>query len=116
MKTIVVKIGGEVTGTPEMDAIARDVRALLEDGHRVSIVHGGGPQATALQRQLGLETRIVAGKRVTDPETLEVMKYAVAGKVNVDVCARLLANGVLGVGLHGASGLVIASRRRPPGR
>ena len=42
------------------------------------------------------------------------MKYAVAGKVNVDVCARLLANGVLGVGLHGASGHVIAARRRPP--
>jgi acetylglutamate kinase len=114
LKTIVVKIGGEITGTPEMDAIARDVRALLEDGHRVSIVHGGGPQATGLQKALGLETRMVAGRRYTDPETLEVMKYAVAGKVNVDVCARLLANGVIGVGLHGASGHVIASRRRPP--
>ena len=114
LKTIVVKIGGEVTGTPEMDAVARDVRALLEDGHRVSMVHGGGPQATALQKRLGIETRMVAGRRYTDPETLDVMKYAVAGKVNVDVCARLLANGVLGVGLHGASGHVIAARRRPP--
>ena len=66
LKTIVVKIGGEVAGTPEMDAIARDVRALVEDGHRVSMVHGGGPQATALQERLGIETRIVAGKRFTD--------------------------------------------------
>src|SRR5512137_2651400 len=97
-----------------MDAVARDVRALVEAGHRVSMVHGGGPQATALQKRLGIETRIVAGKRFTDPETLDVMKYAVAGKVNVDVCALLLANGVIGVGLHGASGHVIASRRRPP--
>ena len=93
MKTIVVKIGGEIAATPEMDAIARDVRALIEDGHRVSMVHGGGPQATALHKVLGLETRMVAGRRYTDPATLDVMKYAVAGKVNVDVCARLLANG-----------------------
>ena len=114
LKTVVVKIGGEIAATPEMDAIARDVRDLVEDGHRVSMVHGGGPQATALQKALGIETRMVAGRRYTDPETLEVMKYAVAGKVNVDVCARLLANGVLGVGLHGASGNVIAARRRPP--
>lgn len=114
MKTIVVKIGGEVAGTPEMDAIARDVKALVEDGHRVSMVHGGGPQATGLQKKLGLETRMVAGRRYTDAETLEVMKYAVAGKVNVDVCARLLANGVLGVGLHGASGHAVVARRRPP--
>ena len=73
MKTVVVKIGGEITVTPEMDAVARDVRALVEDGHRVAIVHGGGPQATALQKKLGLETRMVAGKRFTDPETLEVI-------------------------------------------
>jgi len=114
VKTIVVKIGGEVVDSPEMDAIAGDVRALLEGGHRVSIVHGGGPQATGLQRQLGIETRMVAGRRFTDEATLEVMKYVVAGRVNVDVCARLLRNGVLGVGLHGASGLAVAARRRPP--
>jgi len=114
MATVVVKIGGELVESPEMEAIARDVRALLEGGHRVAIVHGGGPQATALQKRLGLETRMVAGRRYTDPETLEVMKYVVAGKVNVDVCSRLLANGVMGVGLHGASGRAVASRRRPP--
>ena len=58
-----VKIGGEVAGTPEMEAIARDVKALVEDGHRVSMVHGGGPQATGLQKKLGIETRMVAGRR-----------------------------------------------------
>jgi len=114
MSTFVVKIGGEVVESPEMDAIAADVRRLVEGGHKVSIVHGGGPQATALQRKLGLETRMVAGRRYTDEATLEVMKQIVAGKVNVDVCARLVANGVLGVGLHGASALAIAARRRPP--
>jgi acetylglutamate kinase len=56
----------------------------------------------------------VAGKRVTDAATLEIMKQVVAGQLNVDLCARLLAHGVLGVGLHGASGHAIQARRRPP--
>ena len=114
MKTLVVKLGGEVVASPEMDAIARDVGQLVEGWNRVAIVHGGGPQASALQKRLGIETRRIAGKRFTDPETLEVMKYVVAGQVNVDLCARLLANGVMGVGLHGASGNAIRARRRPP--
>src|SRR6266536_1750047 len=101
MMNVVVKVGGEVVASPEMDAIARDVRELVEAWHRVAIVHGGGPQASALQKRLGQEPRIIAGKRATDEATLEVMKYIVAGQVNVDCCARLLANGVMPVGLHG---------------
>ncbi|HTP26908.1 MAG TPA: acetylglutamate kinase [Anaeromyxobacteraceae bacterium] len=115
MKTIVVKLGGEVVASPGMDAIALGVRDLVEAWHRVVIVHGGGPQASALQRKLGQEPRVIAGKRVTDEVALEVMKYVVAGQVNVDCCARLLANGVVPVGLHGASGHVIQARRRPAG-
>src|SRR5512147_2001980 len=114
MKTLVVKLGGEVVASPEVDAVAADVRRLVAGGHRVAIVHGGGPQATALQGRLGIQTRQIAGRRYTDPETLEVMKYVVAGQLNVDLCARLLARGVMGVGLHGASGHVIQARRRPP--
>jgi len=114
MKTVVLKLGGEIVQSPELDLVARDVRALVEGWNRVAIVHGGGPQATALQKTLGLETRMVAGRRYTDPPTLEVMKYVVAGQLNVDLCARLLANGVMPVGLHGASGHVIQARRRPP--
>ncbi len=114
MITIVVKLGGDVVASPLMDVLARDVRALVDEWHRVAIVHGGGPQASALQRALGQEPRILSGKRFTDEATLEVMKYIVAGQVNVDCCARLLASGVMPVGLHGASGHAIQSRRRPP--
>lgn len=111
---VVVKFGGEVVASPEMDGIADDLRHLVQAGHRVVVVHGGGPQATALQKRLGLEPRIVAGKRYTDPATLEVMKYVVAGQLNVDLCARFLARGLLAVGLHGASGHCIRAERRPP--
>ncbi len=114
MKTIVLKLGGEIVQSPDLDVIARDLRTLVDGWHRVAVVHGGGPQATALQKTLGIETRIVAGRRYTDPATLEVMKYVVAGQLNVDLCARLLANGVMPVGLHGASGHVIAATKRPP--
>ena len=114
MKTIVLKLGGEIVHSPDLDVVARDLRTLVDGWHRVAVVHGGGPQATALQKTLGLETRMVAGRRFTDPATLEVMKYVVAGQLNVDLCARLLANGVMPVGLHGASGHVIQATRRPP--
>ena len=114
MKTVALKLGGEIVHAPELDVIAADLRALVEGFHRVAIVHGGGPQATALQKTLGLETRRVAGRRYTDEKTLEVMKYVVAGQLNVDLCGRLLANGVMPVGLHGASGHVVQATRRPP--
>ncbi len=114
MKTIVLKLGGEIVHAPELDVVARDLRTLVDGWNRVVIVHGGGAQATALQKRLGLETRMVAGRRHTDPATLEVMKYVVAGQLNVDLCGRLLANGVMPVGLHGASGHVVQAVKRPP--
>lgn len=113
-RPIVIKIGGEVVGSGEAAVLAADLKTLVGGGARVAIVHGGGPQATALQKQLGLETKQVAGRRVTDAATLDVMKMVLAGKLNVDLCATLAAAGLAPVGLHGASGLVVRATRRPP--
>jgi acetylglutamate kinase len=113
-RPIVVKIGGEVVGSGEAPLLAADVRVLVDDGARMAIVHGGGPQATALSKQLGIQTVQIAGRRVTDAATLDVMKMIVAGKLNVDLCATLAAAGVSAVGLHGASGLVVRAVKRPP--
>ncbi len=77
-------------------------------------MHGGGPQATELQKRLGIETKQVAGRRVTDAATLDVIKMVIAGKVNVDLCAALCAGGVHAVGLHGASSGLVRAKRRPP--
>jgi acetylglutamate kinase len=112
--TTVVKIGGDVIGSGEAAVLAADLRVLVDRGERVAIVHGGGPQATELSRRLGLTTTQVAGRRVTDAATLDVMKMIVAGKLNVDLCATLAAAGVSAVGLHGASGRVVHATRRPP--
>lgn len=113
-EAIVVKIGGEVVGSGEAALLGADLRELIGSGARVAIVHGGGPQATELQKRLGLQTTQIAGRRVTDAATLDVMKMAIAGKLNVDLCATLLAAGLSPVGLHGASALVVQAVRRPP--
>jgi acetylglutamate kinase len=110
----IIKIGGEVIGSGDAAVLAGDVRVLVDGGARIAIVHGGGPQATDLQKRLGIPTVQIAGRRVTDPATLDVMKMVLAGKLNVDLCAILLAAGVSPVGLHGASGHLIRATRRPP--
>ena len=76
-------------------------------------MHGGGPQATALARKLGVESRVVGGRRVTDDPMLEIMKMIVAGKLNIDLVAALRGDGVPAFGVSGASG-VIRAHRRPP--
>lgn len=107
---IVVKLGGDVVGSPELLELARDLHQLVASGRKVVVSHGGGPQATRLSKQLGLEPKIVGGRRVTDESTLEVMKMTVAGQVSVDLCARLRSAGLRPVGLHG----LIRAHRRPP--
>jgi acetylglutamate kinase len=111
---VVIKLGGEVVASATMAAVSADVAAMQARGERVVVVHGGGPQATELQKKLGQTPRIVAGRRITDDETLEVMKMVVAGQVNVDACAALLAAGAKPVGLHGASALTVRAVKRPP--
>ncbi len=113
-RPIVVKLGGEVIGGPVGAAVAADISALVGQGARVLVVHGGGPQATALQHALGQEPKQVGGRRFTDAATLDVMKMAVAGKVNVDLCSQLMAAGCKPVGLHGASSGVLRGVKRPP--
>ena len=106
---IVVKLGGEIVGKPTLDSIARDLQQLIGEGRRLVVTHGGGPQATALAQRLGQVPKIVAGRRVTDEGTLEIMKMTVADQVNVDLCARLRANGLRPIGLHD----VVRATRRP---
>lgn len=110
---VVVKLGGEVIAGPQLEVVATDV-AKLAESFGVVVVHGGGPQATALQEALGQTPVKIAGRRVTDGPTLDVMKMVLAGKLNVDLCSALVRAGASPVGLHGASSRVIAAEKRPP--
>ncbi len=111
----VLKIGGDLLSRPDALAeVLRDVSSLIAEGWRFVLCHGGGPQASALQARLGMPTRKVGGRRITDAPTLQVMKQVLAGEVNVDLVATALAAGIQAVGLAGVSGGLVRARRRPP--
>ncbi|MCK6570390.1 acetylglutamate kinase [Myxococcota bacterium] len=114
MSALLIKIGGEVFLGDELQAVAADTASAVRDGHRVVLVHGGGPQATALQKALGQTPQVVGGRRITDAATLDVMKMVVGGKLNMDLCSALTAAGVRPVGLTGASSQAVAATKRPP--
>lgn len=112
----VVKIGGELAqDVPRLSrTVGASVRAFLDAGIKVCLVHGGGPQATELSKRLGLETKQVAGQRVTDDATLEVMKMTLAGQVSVNVASALRLAQVPALCTTGVSAGLVDATRRPP--
>jgi len=111
----VLKLGGEVLSSAEaLDNVAIQVALLESLSIRILVVHGGGPQASDLSRRMGLEPEIVAGRRVTSPEVLEVAKMVYGGQINVDVVAALRGHGVSSVGLTGIDAGLVTVHRRPP--
>ena len=82
-KTFVVKLGGAVADEKSgLSGLAQDLALLTNVGIRVCVVHGGGPQATALAERLGHKAEFIEGRRVTDEATLEIAKMVFAGKIN----------------------------------
>ncbi len=110
----VVKIGGELAlDVPKLaSTVGRAVKAFLEAGIKVAVVHGGGSQATELAKRLGLETKQVAGQRVTDEATLEMMKLALGG-VGVNVASAFRLAGISALCTSGVSGALVDATRRP---
>ncbi len=113
--TAVLKLGGDVVADlPRLAAVLDDVAALLDEGWRFVVCHGGGPQLNALQRRLGVPKRMVGGRRVTDAPTLQIVKQVLAGEVSVELTAAAVEAGLPAVGLSGVSTSLIRSHRRPP--
>jgi acetylglutamate kinase len=112
-KVIVVKYGGAAMDTVGLAAsFAEDIALLQSAGITAVVVHGGGPQVTNLSQRLGIETTFVDGLRVTDAETLDVATMVLAGKLNTDVVASLVAGGVRAVGLSGVDGGLLLARKQ----
>ena len=113
--TMVVKLGGEIAANAvALRSLAADMSLLSHVGIRIVLIHGGGPQATEMQRRLGLEPVMVGGRRVTDEATLDVAKMIFAGKINTDILSALRAEGVSAVGLSGVDGDILHATKRPP--
>ena len=88
-KAVVVKLGGAAIDAELDRALAQDVLLLRSVGVRVVLVHGGGPQVDALMRRMGKEPEFREGLRVTDEETLEIVRMVLVGKINRDLVATI---------------------------
>lgn len=110
-KLTIVKVGGAVVeDEAQLTQLLSSFRAI--DGAKV-LVHGGGRRATKVAAELGIETKMVEGRRITDAPMLEVVTMVYGGLVNKHVVAALQALGVDAIGLCGADGDIIRSVKRP---
>ena len=107
----VIKVGGAIVEDAERLAQLLDRFAALP-GQKV-LVHGGGRRATKVASALGIESKMVEGRRITDAEMLEVVTMVYGGLVNKNIVAQLQSRGVNAVGLTGADMNVIHSHKRP---
>lgn len=112
MKPItIIKVGGKIVEQPDT------LNQLLNDFARIPgdklLVHGGGRSATQMATRLGIETKMIDGRRVTDSEMLQVVTMVYGGLVNKNIVAQLQSRGINALGLTGADMNVIQSHRRP---
>lgn len=108
---VIVKVGGKIVEEPEtLQQLLQDFSAI--PGKKL-LVHGGGRSATAMAAKLGIESKMVDGRRITDAETLKVVTMVYGGLVNKNIVAGLQAKGVNAIGLTGADCNVIQSVKRP---
>lgn len=110
-KLTIVKVGGKIVEEPV------SLQQLLDDFAKIEglkvLAHGGGRSATTLAARLGIESRMVDGRRITDAETLKVVTMVYAGLVNKNIVAGLQARGINALGLTGADMNVMRSAKRP---
>lgn len=110
-KVTVIKVGGKIVEEGASLAALLDRFAAIE-GRKV-LIHGGGRSATRIAEKLGIESKMVDGRRITDEETLKVVTMVYGGLVNKNIVAGLQARGVNALGLTGADCNIIKAHKRP---
>ena len=110
-KLILVKVGGKVVeNSDSLTTLLKNFSSIK--GPKV-LIHGGGRSATALAKQMGIETKMVDGRRITDKEMLKVVTMVYGGLVNKNIVARLQAMGINALGLTGADLNYMEAVKRP---
>ncbi|MCQ2052191.1 MAG: acetylglutamate kinase [Bacteroidaceae bacterium] len=108
---VIVKVGGKIVEDNDtLQQLLKDFAAI--PGKKI-LVHGGGRSATAMATRLGIESKMVEGRRITDADMLQVVTMVYGGLVNKNIVAGLQAKGLNAIGLTGADGNVIRSVKRP---
>ena len=114
-KVFVVKAGGAVFADNASTRVLIEQIAILHHlGIRVVLVHGGGPQLDEMQRSLGIEPRMVKGRRVTDSQSIDVTTMVLNGLINTRILAICRELGIDAVGISGVDAGLVRARRRPP--
>lgn len=107
-KYVVAKYGGNAMTDPQLKkSVMQDILLLQLVGVKIILVHGGGPEISAMLKKLSIESHFENGLRVTDDDTMEVVQMVLAGKVNKSLAADLSALGGRAVGLCGIDGSLI---------
>jgi acetylglutamate kinase len=107
----IVKVGGAIVEDSErLSQLLQDFASIK--GQKI-LVHGGGRRATKIAQALGIESKMINGRRITDADMLEVVTMVYGGLVNKNIVAKLQANGVNALGLTGADIDIIHSHKRP---
>jgi len=114
-KIFVLKAGGEIFADAESTrTLMEQVGILHQVGIRVVLVHGGGPQSTALAGALGLDTKFIDGRRITDGPSLDVATMVLNGQINTRILAACRDLEIPAVGISGIDAGLIRAHRRPP--
>lgn len=111
-KTFVIKYGGNAMLNADLkNSVIQDIVLMKYIGLKPVVVHGGGPEITALLKQMGKQSSFVSGLRVTDEETMAAAEMVLAGKINTELVAMLNTHGARAVGLNGKDAGLIKARK-----
>ena len=114
-KIVVIKYGGNAMISQELrEAVMSDIILLSLVGVHVVVVHGGGPEISAMLKKIGKESQFVDGLRYTDEETMDVVQDVLCGKVNKNLVAALNRMGGKAIGLCGLDGALFEARVKNP--
>ena len=113
-KKILIKYGGHAMVNKEaMASTARDTVLLKYVGMEPIVVHGGGPEISRSMEKLGKEANFVNGLRVTDEETMEIIKMVLVGKISTNIVSQINLHGGKGIGISGKDSELIRAKKRP---
>lgn len=114
-KTVVIKYGGAAMGNDDLkEATMQDIVLMKYVGINPVVVHGGGPEISALMKRLGLQPRFVNGHRYTDEQTIEIAEMVLTGKINKEIVTILNQHGGAAVGVSGKDANLIVAKKYEP--
>ena len=110
MKLYIIKIGGNVIDDEKQLSFFLNDFASISD--KKILIHGGGKIATEMSKQLGIESKMVDGRRITDVETLKVVQMVYGGLINKNIVAQLQSKNCNAIGLTGADANIVLAKKR----